>query len=123
MEGGRPEGHVADPRNTRMDETSRRQRIMEVSSEGGQGPVGAVRRRWKEGNGMLNGTVRPYMTGPVEGSSVETQAIYIYIYIGFKTLFYVVRRLDSVASYLPTGLHLGFFRSWPSLVAVCTRRY
>jgi len=28
---------------------------------------------------------------------------------------YVVRRLDSTASYLPTGLHLGFFRSWPSL--------
>ena len=41
--------------------------------------------------------------------------IYIYIYIGFKTLFYVVRRLDSTASYLPVGLHLGFFRSWPSL--------
>jgi len=45
--------------------------------------------------------------------------IYIYIYIhthtGFKTFFYVVRHLDSIASYLPTGLHLGFFRSWPSL--------
>ena len=36
-------------------------------------------------------------------------------YIGFKTSFYVVRHLDSIASYLPTGLHLGFFRSWPSL--------
>ena len=41
--------------------------------------------------------------------------IYIYIYIGFKTFFYVVRHLDSVASYLPIGLHLGFFGSWPSL--------
>jgi len=41
--------------------------------------------------------------------------IYIYIYIGFKTFFYVVRHLDSTASYLSTGLHLGFFRSWPSL--------
>ena len=41
--------------------------------------------------------------------------IHTYIYIGFKTLFYVVRHLDSIASYLPTGLHLGFFRSWPSL--------
>ena len=41
--------------------------------------------------------------------------IYIYIYIGFKTFFYVVRHLYSIASYLPTGLHLGFFRSWPSL--------
>ena len=30
--------------------------------------------------------------------------------------FYVVQHLDSTASYLPTGLHLGFFRSWPSLV-------
>jgi hypothetical protein len=37
------------------------------------------------------------------------------MYIGFKTFFYVVRHLDSIASYLPTGLHLGFFRSWPSL--------
>jgi len=41
--------------------------------------------------------------------------IYIYIYIGFKTFFYVVRHLDSIASSLPTGLHFGFFRSWPSL--------
>ena len=39
----------------------------------------------------------------------------MYIYIGFKTFFYVVRHLDSIASYVPTGLHLGFFRSWPSL--------
>jgi len=37
------------------------------------------------------------------------------MYIGFKTFFYAVRHLDSIASYLPTGLHLGFFRSWPSL--------
>ena len=35
---------------------------------------------------------------------------YIYIYICFKTFFYVVQHLDSIASYLPTGLHLGFFR-------------
>ena len=35
--------------------------------------------------------------------------------IGFKTFSSVVRHLDSVASYLPTGLHLGFFCSWPSL--------
>src|SRR5215475_13820551 len=40
---------------------------------------------------------------------------YIYIYIGFKTFFYVVRHLDSIPSYLPIGLHLGFFSSWPSL--------
>ena len=37
------------------------------------------------------------------------------MYIGFKTSFYVVRHLDSTASCLPTDLHLGFFRSWPSL--------
>ena len=37
------------------------------------------------------------------------------MYIGFKTSFYVLRHLDSTASYLSTGLHLGFFRSWPSL--------
>ena len=41
--------------------------------------------------------------------------IIIIMYIGFKTLFYVVRHLDSTASHLPTGLHLGFFLSWPSL--------
>jgi len=39
----------------------------------------------------------------------------MYVYIGFKTFFYAVRHLDFIASYLPTGLHLGFFRSWPSL--------
>jgi hypothetical protein len=37
------------------------------------------------------------------------------MYIGFKTFFYVARHLDSIVPYLPTGLHLGFFRSWPSL--------
>ena len=41
--------------------------------------------------------------------------ISVSIYIGFKTFFYVVRHLYSVASCLPTGLHLGFFHSWPSL--------
>ena len=46
---------------------------------------------------------------------LTSPGILIYIYIGFKTLFYVVRHLDSIASYLPTGLHLAFFRSWPSL--------
>ena len=45
----------------------------------------------------------------------EGFCIYVCIYVGFKTLFYVVRHLDSTASYLPTGLHLGFFSSWPSL--------
>ena len=42
-------------------------------------------------------------------------SIYMCIYIGFKTFFYVARHLDSIVSYLPTGLHLGFFRSWSSL--------
>ena len=40
---------------------------------------------------------------------------YVCMYICFKTSFYVVRHLDSIASYLPTGLNLGFFRSCPSL--------
>ena len=41
--------------------------------------------------------------------------MYVCMYVGFKTLVYVVRHLDSTASYLPTGLHLGPFRSWPSI--------
>ena len=41
--------------------------------------------------------------------------VYVCMYVGFKPLFYAVRHLDSTASYLPTGLHLRFFRSWPSL--------
>ena len=35
------------------------------------------------------------------------------MYIRIKTSFYVVRRLDSIASYPPTGFYLGLFRSWP----------
>ena len=42
MGGRRSEGHVTDPRNTRMEMTSRKRRKMEVSSEGEQGPEGAV---------------------------------------------------------------------------------
>jgi hypothetical protein len=48
-------------------------------------------------------------------SYCDSHYIYIYIYIGFKTLFYIVGHLDSIASYLPLGLHSGFFRSWPTL--------
>jgi hypothetical protein len=40
--GRRPEGHIRDPRNTRMEETNRKRRRMEASFEGGQGPEGAV---------------------------------------------------------------------------------
>jgi hypothetical protein len=42
MGGHLPDGHITDPRNTRMEETSKRQRIMEAFSEGGQCPEGAV---------------------------------------------------------------------------------
>jgi len=43
MMGGRcPEEHITDHRSKRMKEMSRRQRRMEASSEGGQGPEGAV---------------------------------------------------------------------------------
>jgi hypothetical protein len=31
--------------------------------------------------------------------------MYLCMYVGFKTLFSVVRHLDSTASHLPTGLH------------------
>jgi hypothetical protein len=37
-----PQGHITGPRNPRMEETSRKQRRMAASSEGGQGPEGAV---------------------------------------------------------------------------------
>ena len=41
--GGSPtEEHTADPGNKRMEQTSRKQRRMEASSEGGQNPEGAV---------------------------------------------------------------------------------
>jgi len=39
-------GHITDASNTRMKETSRRQRRMEASSEGDQGPEGAVAPGW-----------------------------------------------------------------------------
>jgi hypothetical protein len=42
MGGHRLEGHITVPRNTSRQETSRRQRIMEASSEGGHGPKGVV---------------------------------------------------------------------------------
>ena len=42
MGGRRPEGHITDPRNEWLDETSRRQRTMDTSSEGGQGPEGTA---------------------------------------------------------------------------------
>ena len=37
---------------------------------------------------------------------VNTYVSSMCIYIGLKTFFYVVRHLDSIASYLPTGHHL-----------------
>jgi len=50
MEGSRPEGHITDLRNRRMEKTSRRQRRMEVPSEGGHGPDRAVatQMEWSE---------------------------------------------------------------------------
>jgi len=42
MGGRHPGGHITDPRNTRMQETSRRQRRMDASSEGGHVPERAV---------------------------------------------------------------------------------
>jgi hypothetical protein len=41
--GGRPlERHITDPRITRVEEMSRRERRMKESCEGGQGPEWAV---------------------------------------------------------------------------------
>jgi hypothetical protein len=58
MGGCRPEGHVTDPGNTTMEETSRRQRRMEASSERGQGPEGAVapHMEWNEAHGFKKHT-------------------------------------------------------------------
>jgi hypothetical protein len=42
MGGHRLVGHITDPRNTRMEETSRRERRMTASSKGSQGPEGTV---------------------------------------------------------------------------------
>ena len=42
MGGCHLQRHVTDPRNTRLEENSRRQRRMEESSEGGQCPEEAV---------------------------------------------------------------------------------
>jgi hypothetical protein len=42
LEVRRPKGHIRDHRNKRMDETNRRQKRMEASSEEGQGSEGAA---------------------------------------------------------------------------------
>jgi len=42
MGGRRLEGRYTDPKNERMEQRSRRQRGMEASAEGGQGPEGAA---------------------------------------------------------------------------------
>ena len=59
--------------------------------------------------------ITPILDRLLEYKRSWIQHLYIYIYLSFITFFYVVHHLDSTASYLPTGLHLGFFRSWPSL--------
>ena len=44
-------------------------------------------------------------------SKKGTARKYVCMYVGFKTFFYVVWHIDCIVSSLPTGLHLGFFRS------------
>ena len=39
----------------------------------------------------------------------------MYVCVSVSERFYIVRHIDSTASYLPTCFRLGFFRSWPSL--------
>jgi len=53
MEGRRPEGHITYPRNNRMEETSRRQRKIETSSEGDEGPEGPV-APWMDGSDIAH---------------------------------------------------------------------
>jgi hypothetical protein len=72
-----------------------------------------------------NGEHRVFAVEQIFRDSVENKQSYSYmknmrflsppcIYIHFKMFFYVARHLDSNASYLPTGIHLGFFCLWPS---------
>jgi len=46
-QGRHQEGHITDPRNTTMKDTSRRLRRMDESSEEGNGPEGAL-ASWNE---------------------------------------------------------------------------
>ena len=70
-------------------------------------------------NVRTQGWTNPLVSLPIESDKRKSYPTsgntHSCMYVGFKTPFYVVRRLDSTVSYLPTGLHLGFFRSWPSL--------
>jgi hypothetical protein len=65
MVGRGPEGHNADHRKAKIEETCRRQKKMEASSEGGQGPDGAV---------------APWMDGWMDGWNVLSLSIPYRIY-------------------------------------------
>jgi len=65
---GKPRTRWEDvTRNARMEETSRRQRKMETSSEGGQGPERAV-APWMEWSGILKPCFRGKLFGGVSGT-------------------------------------------------------
>ena len=51
-----------------------------------------------------------FSRSPPDLNLLVTNLIFcMYVYIGFKISFYVVRHLDSIASYLPTGLfHISY---------------
>jgi hypothetical protein len=53
MEGRRPEGHITDRRHTRMEETSRRQRRMEASSDESYGAKGTGGPYMERNSGTL----------------------------------------------------------------------
>jgi hypothetical protein len=80
----------------------------------------------------------PGLHGPVLGWTVSCDIfspnsfylhVYVCMYIGFKMFFYVVRHVDSIASYLPTDLYLHVFglyiflhfslQYFPFIFAIC----
>jgi hypothetical protein len=62
MGGRRPEEHITDRTNTSMVKTSRKQKRIVESSEGGQGPEGAWMDGW---------IITHYRKSTRDGSSVQ----------------------------------------------------
>jgi len=104
---------------------------------GGSSAVGRGRSCWQQDRPRPTTLLSPRSNGKPEAATAvdklltmdmrmpetcwavfKRQAIKLrdwWIWLVDLMFFYVVWHLDSTASYLPTGLHLGFFRSWTSL--------